>query len=100
MSSDIDIGGILIMKKYLAVITVALAALLLLSSCGRGNKFVADGVTFVDKKTNITYNFAPFCYEPIIMGEEVYGSDGDLYFYEIMGQDPKQWLGVPPFTPV
>ena len=81
------------MKKSLHLICLALAALILFSSCARGNKFAAEGLGFVDKKTNITYNFAPLCYEPIILGDKIYGSDGDIDFYEIMGQDPQMWLG-------
>lgn len=81
------------MKKIIAIALV-IAALLSLSACGRGNKFTADGIAFVDKKTDVKYNFAPFCYEPIVLVEEVYGSDGDIDFYPIIGQDPLKWLGT------
>ena len=81
------------MKRFLGIILALTFIILTLTSCARGNKFVSDGPAFVDKKTNVTYDFAPLCYEPIAIGEKVYGSDGDIEFYEIVGQDPEKWLG-------
>ena len=81
------------MKKTLCAILALLFVTLSLSSCVKGNKFVSEGSAFVDKKTDVSYDFAPLCYEPIAIGDKVYGSDGDIEFYEIEGQDPTKWLG-------
>lgn len=81
------------MKKLSSIIALLLALVLLLASCGKGNKFEAEGTGFVDKKTKVTYKFAPLCYEPISLEEEIYGSDGELEFHEITGRDPRKWLG-------
>ena len=81
------------MKRTLSIILVLTFLALSLSSCAKGNKFTTNGASFVDKKTDVTYDFAPQCYEPIAIGEKVYGSDGDIEFYEIVGQDPQKWLG-------
>lgn len=80
------------MKRTISLILALVFALLPLTACAKGNKFVSDGAAFVDKKTDVTYDFAPLCYEPIAIGETVYGSDGDIEFYEISGQDPTRWL--------
>ena len=81
------------MKRSISLILVIVALATLITSCSKGNKFVADGLGYVDKETEVSYSFAPFCYEPIELGEKIYGSDGELEFYEIVGQDPKLWLG-------
>ncbi len=82
------------MMKYILKTTLALlvvsCALSLLASCTKGNKFdMNDDGNFVDKKTNIVYTAAPACYEPIAMGEEVYGTlkgeNADVLMYEIVG---------------
>jgi hypothetical protein len=80
------------MKKFLALFLALTLAVLTLASCQKGNKFTSDGISFVDKKTDVSYDFAPLCYEPIAIGEEVYGSDGDIEFHEIVGKDPTKWL--------
>lgn len=85
------------MKKRYSVIRGALCLLLCLCSltlcsCSGVNKFKTSGVSFVDKKTDVTYDYAPFCYEPIGVEEEVYGSNGEIEFHKIKGQDPLVWL--------
>ena len=81
------------MKRTLSIILILVLLTLSLVSCARGNKFTSSGAAFVDKKTKVTYDFAPSCYEPIAIGEKVYGTDGDIDFYEISGPDPEKWLG-------
>ena len=81
------------MKRTFGLISLLLVLLLALTSCAGGNKFEADGLGFVDKKTDVNYNFAPLCYEPMALEEKIYGTDGDLEFYKIVGQDPLKWLG-------
>ena len=87
----LDIDTVKNMKRTISLILALVFALLPLTACAKGNKFVSDGAAFVDKKTDVTYDFAPLCYEPIAIGETVYGSDGDIEFYEISGQDEKVW---------
>jgi hypothetical protein len=81
------------MKRTLSIILILVLLSLSLVSCAKGNKFTSSGAAFVDKKTKVTYDFAPSCYEPIAIGEKIYGTDGDIDFYEISGQDPEKWLG-------
>ncbi len=81
-------------KRYL-IFAVALitAVIFCLSSCGKGNKFSMDGDgKYVDKKTNISYIDAPFCYEPIYVSDKVYGTLDKVPLYEIEGADPEKWL--------
>ena len=75
-------------------VAAALCALcLILASCSKGNKFeMSDDGMYIDKKTNISYIDAPACYEPIAMGEEIYGELGAAEFYEIQGADPTRWI--------
>lgn len=73
----------------LAILLLALS----LVSCSKGNKFKADGLGYVDKKTKVVYALAPLCYEPIALEEDIYGTDGELEFYKIKGQDPLERVG-------
>ena len=64
-----------------------------LSACSASNKLVlSDDGKYVDKKTDIAYLDAPACYEPIAMGEELYGKIGSAEIYEVVGADPEKWL--------
>lgn len=63
-----------------------------LGSCSKGNKFEADGGVYLDKKTDVSYEAAPACYEPMAVGEKIYGSSENVTFYEIEGQDPLLWI--------
>lgn len=72
----------------------AICLLLALSSAlsGCGERFEAQGDTFFDNDTKITYKYAPFCYSPIASKGEIYGTEGNVDFYKIEGKDPTQWL--------
>lgn len=78
--------------RALSAIALLCTAATLLCSCGGGNKFVSDGADFVDKKTDVSYVYAPACYEPIERGNDVYGKTKTVTFYEVKGQDPKKLL--------
>ena len=78
--------------RALATIALLCAAATLVCSCAKGNKFVSDGADFVDKKTDVSYLYAPACYEPIERGDEVYGKTKTVTFYEVKGQDPLKML--------
>ena len=86
--------GLCRMKRY---ITMACALLLatatLLCGCAKANKIqmVGDG-KYVDQKSGITYNEAPYCYEPISVSEKAYGRFGTIDFYQIEGVSPEKWL--------
>ena len=79
-------------KKFhlLAIVALLCALSLLLGSCSK--KFVSDGPDYKDRKTKVTYEYAPFCYEAIEVSEEEYAKSGYDVFYEIVGQDPLEWL--------
>ena len=79
-------------KKFhlLAIVALLCALSLLLGSCSK--KFVSDGPDYKDRKTKVTYEYAPFCYEAIEVSEEEYAKSGYDIFYEIVGQDPLEWL--------
>ena len=81
-------------KRYIAAFLALITVLsLCLSSCGKGNKFsMNDEGRYVDKKTNIAYIDAPFCYEPTEISDRVYGTLDKVTLYEIEGADPKKWL--------
>ena len=73
-----------------SLIALLLTTSLLLSSCSK--KLVPDGPDYKDRKTKVTYEYAPFCYEAIEIAEEEYAKSGYDVFYEIVGQDPLEWL--------
>ena len=76
---------------YLIGLVALLCALsLILGSCSK--KFVSDGPDYRDRKTKVTYEYAPFCYEAIEVSEEEYAKSGYDVFYEIVGQDPLEWI--------
>ena len=80
-------------KKFTAVSALIFAVTLMLTACSNTNKFrLNDDGQYVDKKNNIAYIDAPACYEPIAMGEELYGEIGSAQIYEIVGADPERWL--------
>lgn len=76
--------------RLFGIIALLLVCSLLLSSCSK--KFVSDGADYKDKKTNVTYAYAPFCYEAIAISDEEYAKTGNSVFYAIEGQDPLKWL--------
>ena len=78
--------------RALGAIALLCVVSTLLCSCSKGNKFVSDGADFVDKKTDVSYLYAPACYEPIERGEDIYGKTKTVTFYEIKGQDPLKLL--------
>ena len=77
--------------RALAAVALICLASLLLCSCSKSNKFISSGADFVDKKTDVSYVYAPACYEPIEKGE-LYGKTKTVTFYEIKGQDPLSLL--------
>lgn len=80
-------------KKLTALLAVMFAVALAFTACSNENKFkVNDDGQYVDKKTDIAYIDAPACYEPIAMGEELYGKMESAQIYEIVGADPEKWL--------
>lgn len=79
-----------ISKKYIAAFLCALA--LLLCSCSGANKFEMKDGSYVDKTSGISYIDALACYEPIKIGDTLYGRLGDVELYEIEGAEPKSWL--------
>lgn len=76
--------------RLLGIVALLLAASALLASCSK--KFVPDGPDYRDRKTKVTYEYAPFCYEAIEISEEEYAKSGYDVFYEIVGQDPLEWI--------
>ena len=77
------------MKKR--ILSLIFASLLLLSLCScslRLNNLNYDknSNTFTDKSTGITYTDIPFCYEPVMLGEEYAKwntGEEKVIFYEI-----------------
>lgn len=87
------------MKKHAKrIFLAAISALLLctlaitLGACSKDEQLVSDGPAFKDKRTKVTYTYAPFSYEPIEIGEEVYGQSEYSKFYEIVGLDPLEFI--------
>lgn len=78
--------------RAVGILCVACLLLTALCSCAKGNKFEADGGVYKDKKTDVSYEAAPACYEPMAMGEEIYGQSDSVTFYEIEGQNPLEWI--------
>lgn len=74
--------------RALSLVALLCTVATLVCSCAKGNKFVSEGADFKDKKTKVSYAYAPACYEPIERGEEIYGQTKTVTFYEIKGQDP------------
>ncbi len=82
--------------KKIALISFVLVLALLMSSCSvfRRTAFNDDG-SLEDSRKNITYKFAPACYEPIAIGDRYFTNrtSGVKYkFYKIEGLDPTEWL--------
>ncbi len=87
------------MKSKSAIFRIITAAVLLctalslFASCSkRGNKLTPDGTLYKDKKTDVSYVYAPLCYEAIEIGDEIYASSKNDVFYTIEGQDPLKWI--------
>ena len=82
------------MKKYILATVAAVCALcVILVGCSKGNEFELNGEgKYVDKSNGVSYIDAPACYEPIAMGEEIYGHVGEAKLYQIQGADPHKWL--------
>ena len=76
--------------RLFGMIALLLVSSLLLSSCSK--KLVSSGADYKDKKTDVVYEYAPFCYEAIAVSEEEYAKSGNNVFYAIEGQDPLKWL--------
>ena len=82
-------------KNMFRAVALALVVIMLataLSACAKGNKFVYDGDYFKDKKTDVKYIDAPSCYEPVSIGEKIYGHSEDAKFYQISDKDPLRWI--------
>lgn len=77
-------------KIVVAVCLLLLATLLL--SCAKTNKFIMNGSSFRDKKTDVTYLDAPPSIEAITVSDREYGKSGDILFYEIEGLDPTKFV--------
>lgn len=79
--------------KKITPLAVVCAVMLASAGCSSENKFGvnAEG-QYVDKKTDIAYIDAPACYEPIEIGDELYGKIGSAEIYEIVGAAPEKWL--------
>lgn len=69
-----------------------LLAAMMLCSCAKTNKFIMNGSSFRDKKTDVTYLDAPSSIEAITVSDREYGKSGDILFYEIEGLDPLQYV--------
>ena len=87
------------MKKHAKITHLALVSILLLCSlavalvsCSKNGDMVSDGGAFKDTRTKVTYTYAPFSYEPIEIGEEIYGESEYSKFYEIVGLDPLEYI--------
>lgn len=87
------------MKKHAKKFSLTLISILLLCSlaitlgaCSKDEQLVSDGPAFKDKRTKVTYTYAPFSYEPIEIGEEIYGESEYSKFYEIVGLDPLEFI--------
>lgn len=66
---------------------------LLLCSCGKKYEFsVDDDGNFVDGKSGVTYDIAPFCYEAISVSTDVFAEQGEREFFAITGADTSKWL--------
>ena len=69
------------MKKAFVwrVLSLMLAAMML-CSCAKTNKFIMNGSSFRDKKTDVTYLDAPSSIEAITVSDREYGKSGDILF--------------------
>lgn len=81
-------------KNMIRVLAVLLClCALLLCSCGKKYEFAVDEEGyFVDKKSGITYDIAPFCYEAISVSEEVFAEQGEREFFAITGVSTSKWI--------
>lgn len=81
-------------RKILTILStlLLLSLALTLCACARGEDLVSEGSVFKDKRTRVTYAYAPFSYEPIEIGEEIYGESEYSKFYEIVGLDPLEFI--------
>ena len=83
-------------KRSLIALSLLLAVVLLLVSCGKAlHTITASGDTYFDKKTEVYYNILPSAYEPIARGEE-YGkvdiAGMTHILYEIEGMPATDYL--------
>ncbi len=81
-------------KNMIRIIAALLCVCsLLLCSCGKKNEFSVDEEgNFVHDKSGITYDIAPFCYEAISIGKEVFAKQSEREFFAITGTDTSKWL--------
>ena len=80
--------------KTVKTIMVVLLLCVLLVSCADA-RFASSGNVLVDNKTNIEYNVAPGCYEPVSLGKEVAKVDKGSYekiYYQIGELSINEWL--------
>ena len=80
-----------ILALLLALILIALAVVFVMCSKDKG-ELVSDGADFKDTRTRVTYAYAPFAYEAIEIGDEIYGQSEYAKFYEIVGVDPLEYI--------
>ena len=69
-------------------------SLILLVSCS-SPRFSSSGETLIDNETGISYNVAPFCYEPTSLGEEISRFDNGAYektYYRIGDIAGEEWI--------
>ena len=78
-------------KRLLSAVCLA-AMLLSLGACTKTNKFVMNGSSFRDKKTDVTYLDAHPAIEALRVSDREYGKSGDILFYEIEGLDPTKYV--------
>ncbi len=79
-------------SRYIAALALVLCLCAVLASCSEKNKFTMKDGMYVNNTTNIAYHDAPGCYEPLFIGEELYGKIGDVELFEVVGADTNEWL--------
>ena len=81
-----------------SVSAALLAAALALSSCGCASELkslTVSGAQLEDRAAGVTYLAAPFCFEPVAMGDEYAAyqlGESEGILYEIAGLAPTDWL--------
>ena len=80
------------LKTFRPLTLAALFCAIAIALCSCSARFVSEGPAYRDKKTDVLYEYAPFCYEAIEIGKDVYAEAEIDTFYEIVGKDPLSWL--------
>ena len=83
-------------KKYIiSAVAVLVMGAMLFCGCSKGNDFEMSKGKYVDKNSGVAYSAAPACYEPIAIGDEVFGTLEKTEFYQISGAATDKWLCEP-----